>query len=377
MPAILKAISDLNISPFQQKMGKLQSQVNKFTTQDLSKLGSQIGSVFSVYAVARFASELGKAADTIDNVAKATGAGYENLQALQVLFIENGRAGSELGAILGRLRKSMDEATVDPKMAQSFAQLGISFKDIANLSPDRVLELIARSLQRTKGDMVAGEAAGNLLGRSYAELQGVMSDLATKGLDPLRESLKKTNQIMTDDTVRALDKLQEAFDKIKRQSFTFFGGKALGLVQHVQTLGAVLGAYDPNTGDVDWNAVSSTMYGTPESYDPQDAFAENNRKKASAEKMQATLTAARDKAVAAAQKWYEQSVGKITVSKVTAADALGRIGGYIGGQASPMASIAERQLKIMEIEKQLTEKIAAASDLMKVSLQNIEDSVTE
>ncbi|MFH1603756.1 MAG: hypothetical protein ABIH03_07600, partial [Pseudomonadota bacterium] len=70
----------------------MEQKVDRFASGNLKRMGAQIGAVFSVYAVSRFASSVGKAADEIDNVSNATGATRENIQSLNVLFTEGGRS---------------------------------------------------------------------------------------------------------------------------------------------------------------------------------------------------------------------------------------------------------------------------------------------
>jgi hypothetical protein len=267
MAAILKAIADLNVSPFDAAMGRMERRVDKFASGNLAQLGRMIGGAFSVYAVGRFVASVGQAADQLQDLSDATGVGVENLQALQVLFQENGKQAGDVASVLSRLKKAMDEATVSPQIAQSFQRLGISFEDVARKSPERVLELIARAMQEQSGDLRAGEAAGNLLGRGYAELQGAMNSLAMQGLDPLREKLKSTNQIMEEDSVRAAAAAQEAYEKLKRQVGATMGGWLVKGAQGIQAAAAGL------VSGFDLNVMASTVFGAPYSYDPLAAKA--------------------------------------------------------------------------------------------------------
>jgi hypothetical protein len=401
MAAVLKAIADLDVSPWEAAMGRLEAKASKFASGQLAAIGRNIGAAFSVYAVGRFVSSVGQAADRLDDLSKTTGVGVENLQALEVLFAENGKSAGDVSGVLARLKKSMDEATANTQIAQSFQRLGIAFEDVARSSPDRILEQIARAMQGAAGDMRTGEAAGNLLGRSYAELQGIMSELAARGLDPLRESLKSTNQIMGEDSVKAAARMQEAYDKLGRQMRTAAGNKATEFVGGLRGIfatgnkGAMIGAGvggaagmlallgvlgAPLTGGAsllavlgagaigaagagaltaDYGKMGEYLFGKPDpGWTPKQARANAARRAASAEAMRAAATGKRDKA----REWFREAVGKIRVGDVSAADSLARIGGYVGGQASPAVQIAERQLKIAELQKELQERIAKASE---------------
>jgi hypothetical protein len=334
MAAVLKAIADLNVSPFEAAMGRMEARASKFASGQLAAIGRNIGAAFSVYAVGRFVSSVGQAADRLDDLSKTTGVGVENLQALEVLFAENGKSAEDVAGVLFVLKKNLDEAASgNEKMAQSVARLKLNLQDVAAGRLDRVVEQIGRAMYDNAGDMRMTEAAGNLLGRGYAELQAIMSELAARGLDPLRESLKSTNQIMGEDSVKAAARMQEAYDKLGRQMKTWAGNKVI------------------------------EFFGKPDAgWTPEQARANAARRAASAEAMRAAATGKRDKARAAAEEWFREAVGKIRVGDVSAADSLARIGGYVGGQASPAVQIAERQLKIAELQKELQERIAKASE---------------
>ena len=120
------------------------------------------------------------------------------------------------------------------------------------------------------------------------------------------------------------------------------------------------------------------MFGpAPALYDPLEAKAENDRKAASADAIRRAAFGRRDAAVAAANDWFAGAVGKINVGDVSAADQLAKIGGYVGGQASPAAQIAERQLRIAELQKELQERIAKAAENTLIQATRTADQLEE
>jgi hypothetical protein len=80
---------------------------------------------------------------------------------------------------------------------------------------------------------------------------------------------------------------------------------------------------------------------------------------------------------AAAGDWFNEQVGKIRVGDVKAADQLASIGGYIGGQSNPAAQMAERQLKIMELQKDLQDRIAKATESGATATRDVADRLEE
>jgi len=161
---------------------------------------------------------------------------------------------------------------------------------------------------------------------------------------------------MEEDSVRAAAAAQEAYEKLKRQVGATMGGWLVKGAQGIQAAAAYLGSGG------DWGVAGDTVFGKAESYDPLAAKAENDRKAASADAMRKAATARRDAAIAAANKWFAQAADKISVGNVSAADSLAQMGGYVGGRSSQAGGIAERQLKIMELQEQLQERIARATE---------------
>ena len=369
MAAILKAVSDLNVSPFEASMSRIERRVKKFSTGDLKRLGAGIGAAFSIYAVARFASEMGKAADEIDNLSKATGASRENIQALSVVFEEGGHSGSEILQVLGRLRKNLEEATVNEEYARSIQKLGLSFEDVTNLGADKIFEKIAKALRENAGNAEMGEAAGNLLGRSYSELAGVMNDLALEGLDPLRERLLSVSQIMDEDASKAADKLEERYSRLARTISTTLKKAFLSVVDAF----ILAGNYWGSGGD------KSVLFppAPEDASDPAEDAARAARQAASAAAMRAMLNKRRDAAIASANQWFAQQSGKVNVGAVSSADSLASMGGFIGGQSSPAAKTAERMLKIAELQQQRLDRIAKATESTATATAKAADSLEE
>lgn len=374
MPAILKAISELNIGPFEAAMGRMRTRVNEFGSGQLATLGKSIGAAFSVYAVTRFAMSVGEAADNLVDLSRTTGVGVENLQALQVLFKENGKEAGDVAAVMARLKKSMDEATVSENIARSFQKLGISFQEVATLTPDRMFERIAKALSQASGDMAAGEAAGNLLGRSYAELQGAMQELASNGLTSLRKELLATNQIMGEESVQAASRMQDAMDRAGRRIRTGLSNRLIQAVGGLWMAGKML------TGDS-----MSEAYHEVFGEDPGRSGGRRSSGVANSVKAMQDVAARRQierqnkqaEAISAANEWFAKAVSGITVASVTAADSLAKIGGYIGGQSNPAAQMAERQLKIAELQKELQERIAKATEKSSEDIKEVRVSLEE
>jgi hypothetical protein len=379
VPAVLKAIADLNVSPFEAAMGRIQARTDKFAKGQLAALGHSIGSVFAVGAVTAFAKSVGEAADTLDDTSAALGVNAERLQTLNVLFTKNGQSAADVSAILARLRKNSDEATKNGSIANDWKRLGFEFEEIANLPLDEKLVRIFAVMASGGATMEQGEAAGNLLGRRYADLQAIAEQLTRSGLDPLRDSLLSTNEIMREDSVKAAAAMYEAYEtagrKIKTLASRGLTTAAGGLVAFTRAgmemtpeqkrMRGTLMATNPLLGFLyqalrgNWKVASEDLFGKPKN------ILKSPAEVAAMESNTAAIKAAAEKAKRQAEERatdiFNKAVSKITVTATKEADTLAKMGGYIGGQATPAGMIQERILKIAELQKELQERIAAAA----------------
>lgn len=182
-----------------------------------------------------------------------------------------------------------------------------------------------------------------------------MQALAQQGLDPLRESLKSTNQIMGEGAVQAAARAQEAYEKAGRQLRT------MGSNMVTKAGVGLLALWRTIVGTGTLGEEVDKLLGGPHVVEAVSRE-ELDRRRANRAAMERAASGRSGAAIASANAWYAEQVNKISVGDVKAADQLGAIGGYVGAQSSPAAQIAERQLRILELQKELSERIAKATE---------------
>jgi vacuolar-type H+-ATPase subunit I/STV1 len=92
---------------------------------------------------------------------------------------------------------------------KAFKALGISAKEFANMSTEQALEAVSKAMANGKDSATTMAAATQLLGAESTRLRGVLIELGEKGVDNLKDGLKDLAYIMTDDVVRAGNKMEE------------------------------------------------------------------------------------------------------------------------------------------------------------------------
>ena len=132
---------------------------------------------------------------------EATGVAAEQLQIYGRAIEEtNGDAASFDNVIL-RLSKSIGDANSGNKAAQDgFNQLGLSWEDLANKSPDEALKAVVGAANESLNATDGASVKAALLGRSFTNLGG-FANLTTSEMTALTDSVAENAVTMCGDQV--------------------------------------------------------------------------------------------------------------------------------------------------------------------------------
>jgi len=282
-------------------------------------------------------------ADQIDNTAKQVNVSAESLQALRrATQLTTGDA-NKMDAALRRIATAQGRAALGMKeQKDAFEDLGISMEQISRLSPDKIFELIAQKVSASGMASSDAGAASKILGEEMAQLNVVMQQVASEGLDGMTQAMLKNNEIMSNDTVKALDDLEQRWDTFTTKTKNKLAELVIGVLDFGEKVKQVFG----------WSAGPSFDVSQAEWMSQYKEPAKAVAKEAAKEKKKV-------------EREFDPTEG-VSVSAPQAADAIAKIGGIVGAQTDPQRAVAERALKIQEnIEKQmktLNDKIAKVEE---------------
>lgn len=154
MLARLGVVLGLDSAEFQQGLEKAQKKLDQFGER-LPAIGMAGAAAFAAmsYSAIKFADEL-------SDVAKANDMTVESVLKLQNALQESGGEAANAGKMLDSLTNFIDKAASGNQEAQeSFAKMGVSLKDLANLSNEQLLNKVAKSLSEID-DVVTRNAKG-------------------------------------------------------------------------------------------------------------------------------------------------------------------------------------------------------------------------
>ena len=200
---------------------------------------SRLGKVAKVAAVAvagiavagvgigiKLVGDFLSANDAIGKMSTALGIGTETLQRWTFAAGQSGAEQKDLRDGLGNLQKAIGEAgDGTATYTDALAGLGLSYDDLANLSPEEQFKLVRSSLSEVDDQAKQTQLGNLLLGGSYKKLAPLVK-LTEAEFNKLAETAPN---VVSDETIRASEELNDTIDRLK-QGFQALLTRGLSLV---------------------------------------------------------------------------------------------------------------------------------------------------
>lgn len=179
--ANLRANLYANTAEFEKGMARAAKSLTSFNNIASTMLkGAALKAGFSalVGGLRSLTVESAKAIDQTSKMARSLGVSMKGFQALSLVAEEAGVDQNSLAGALTRTQKAVAEAANGSKGAQAaFKALGLNFKEMANMTPDKQFQLIAESLSKIQNPTQRTALAMELFGKSGRELIPMLDDL--------------------------------------------------------------------------------------------------------------------------------------------------------------------------------------------------------
>lgn len=183
---------------------------------------SALGAVATFTALGKGAIDLaGKLSDVSQNL----GVNVISLQALEAQHKRNGISQEQLVKGLEKTRAfQIDVINGDAKALATLAALNIERGRFMALPLDKAYAAIARSTATATDRARAYNAAGEIFGEKIGpRLQASLKDLGEQGLPKVTAEAQKLGQVMSAETIAALDRAGDAIDDFKKQATVAVG----------------------------------------------------------------------------------------------------------------------------------------------------------
>ncbi len=160
--------------------------------------------------------EIADQADALGKLAQTTGDTVENLSELEAVFrlagVESGRFANVLRALGNAQRAATEDAGGD--MAQSFADLGVTLRDLQTLGPSQLFEKIAAGLEGFNTEQERAIALGKILPKDWQALAPAVS----RGVASFRqqvELVREAGATVTEEQARLANELGDAVSLVQ------------------------------------------------------------------------------------------------------------------------------------------------------------------
>lgn len=195
-----------------QKLADETKQVDASSfklTDTVKQLALGFAAMFTARAAFNFVKSTIDEASALKDLSQQTHINVEELQLLAGAMSEFGVDADMLGKGLFNLSRRI--AKGDDSVADALLQMGISLREVRGLEGEELFLTIERGLARLHGslrDTTASDLFGSRLGMAMAG--------ASEGIDGAMESARRLNTVMSEESVDALDRYDEAIKRAQR-----------------------------------------------------------------------------------------------------------------------------------------------------------------
>ena len=192
-----------------------------------------VGIAAATYAATQFRAAL-NFADQLQDVSEQLGVSSSSLQTLNAHFADAGVKAPQVASLLQKLQDSLSRgAAGDPAMVRGFAALNLSIGELRAMSPDRALETYGAALVRAGNDAAAAAANMDILGRNSGRAVNALKDLASRGLDTVRDSMTASGRVIDDEMVKRLAEANQKLEQLDQRWTIFKATVAAGMVGEI------------------------------------------------------------------------------------------------------------------------------------------------
>lgn len=203
-----------------QKVGEVLKTVGKAMAAAAAAIGA--GAVAAGKKIWDMANDTAAAGDTVDKMSQKLGLSAKAYQEWDYVLSQSGVDIESMGAGFKSLTNLVDKATSgNDAAAASFEKLGISTRELKDLSREDIFALTVKRMQEMGDTTDRAALANTIFGKSGQNLAPLLNQTA----EATQELMDKANElgfVMSDEAVDASVKFTDSMDTLKR---TFEGVK--------------------------------------------------------------------------------------------------------------------------------------------------------
>ncbi|MBS3735537.1 MAG: hypothetical protein KGY99_11565, partial [Phycisphaerae bacterium] len=156
----------------------------------------------------------GSMGDQVAKMAKRTGFGVEALSELTFAASQTGTSLEAMETGFRRMQRSIYDAGRGlSTQTDALADLGLEYKDLAGLAPERQFKMLAEAISRVEDPTRKAALAQALFGRAGTQLLPMMASGA-KGIEILQAEARRLGLTMSGEDAQAAEQFTDALDAL-------------------------------------------------------------------------------------------------------------------------------------------------------------------
>ena len=221
-----------------ENVGKLESRVGKVgKVAGAAALGVAGIAVAGIAIGAKLVGDFLSTADAIGKMSTSLGIGVEDLQKLDFALQQGGTSIDVFEKGIQTFNKGLLDAVrkgTGP-VADGLDEIGLALVDIKDLDPEEQFRLITNAISRVEEPSVRAAVAQKLFGGAGKELLPTLA-AGRDALDELTAEAERNGNIMSTDTVRGAEEVNDAMNSAKAALAGLATGGFAAVLPHVRTI---------------------------------------------------------------------------------------------------------------------------------------------
>lgn len=266
----LAVLLGLDAGEFNANLGKAKDKVEGFST------GAKLSLVAVGTAFAATAKEAINFADKINDVAKANEMSVQSVLRMSNALSTNGGNADDAGKLMASFANKIDEAAQGSEKAQkAFLSIGVSLKDLRQLSPQELFEKTVQALANVEDTTKRNATAMDMFGRAIrgVDIKGLADEFeqtkakfagSDETFKSIGNSVDRLDRLFLQLKVNLANSLAPAFEAFTKTLEDFFNkqGRLIDRFQEIRKEAGWWAAWKDKEGLQKYVASSEREYGS-------------------------------------------------------------------------------------------------------------------
>ncbi|OLO40320.1 hypothetical protein BTR23_07475 [Alkalihalophilus pseudofirmus] len=211
-----------DVKDFEKNMTNVQDKTKKIG-ESVGKTGKSMTAwvtgpiVAASVGILGLAKSTGDYADSVLDLADQTAMSTDSIQEWQAVSAQAGVSTDAVTTASKKLTKSMSTmSTGTGKQAEALENLGISYKDLEQASPDERMEMLTQALAGVEDPALRAQYGTDLLGGAYNDLAPIVS-MSADEIENIKTKAHESGAVMSGEALNDANEFRKGMEDLKQE----------------------------------------------------------------------------------------------------------------------------------------------------------------